>query len=101
MEWGRLARAARDLFDDALDALLPPRAATARTKMRGFADIPLAPAMHQLVGKEITTLLDYQKAETRDLIRSLKYEGSSYAAQLLSRILADYLREEIASLKTF
>jgi predicted amidophosphoribosyltransferase len=36
-----------------------------------------------------------------DLIRSLKYDGSSHAAKLAAAVLADYLREEIASSRTF
>src|SRR5205085_1218298 len=49
----------------------------------------------------ITTLMDYRDTAVQDLIRSLKYDGSTYAAQLGATLLADYLREEIAAERAF
>ena len=45
--------------------------------------------------------MDYREQAVRDLIQSLKYDGSRHAAMLAAGILADYLREEIASERTF
>jgi len=45
--------------------------------------------------------MDYRDAAVQDLIRSLKYDGSSHAATLAAALLADYLREEISSQRTF
>jgi ComF family protein len=101
MDWGRLARSLRVLWNETLDAILPPPARTLRTKARGFAEIPLAVAVHELLGAKITTLMDYRRPEVQDLVRSLKYDGNEYAAHLCAMILADFLREEIASIRTF
>ncbi len=56
---------------------------------------------HDILGVRITTLMEYQNAPVEDLIRSLKYDGSSHAAKLAGSILTDFLREEIASAHTF
>jgi len=84
-----------------LDAVIPLRERTARTRAREAQDIPLAPTVHDLLGVRITTLMDYRQSEVQDLIRSLKYEGSGHAARLAAHLLADYLREEIAGAKQF
>ena len=84
-----------------LDAVMPPRARSARTKRRSVVDIPLEPTVHELLGARITTLMDYRKPEVQDLIRALKYDASPHAAAIAAELLADYLREEIASLKLF
>ncbi len=89
------------MLETVFDIVLPLRARTARTKERTFEDIPLAPAAHDLLGARITTLMEYQNPAVRDLIRSLKYDGSTHAAKLAAALLADYLREEIASSHTF
>lgn len=89
------------MFEVLLDALMPLRARSARTKGRSLEDIPLSPTVHDLLRQHITTLMDYRDAAVQDLIRSLKYDGSAYAASLAGGLLADYLREEIASAKTF
>ena len=88
-------------FDAILDAILPLKARTARTKDRTLADIPLTPQTHDLLGVRITTLMDYRGPAVEDLIRSLKYDGSGHAARLAASVLTDYLREEIASSRTF
>jgi ComF family protein len=84
-----------------LDAILPPRARATRTKERTIEEIPLSPTSHELLGAKITTLMEYHNPAVQDLIRSLKYDGSGYAAQLAAVVLADYLREEISSAKAF
>lgn len=88
-------------FEKIVDAVLPLRARSARTKSRSAEDIPLVPTVHELLRVHITTLMDYQNPAVEDLIRSLKYDGSGYGAQLAATLLADYLREEIASQRNF
>ena len=92
-----LASCAGTLFD----AILPQRGRTARTKGRALEDIPLMPQSHELLGARITTLMEYQNTAVEDLVRSLKYDGSTHATELAASVLADYLREEIASAHTF
>lgn len=89
------------LFEALLDAVMPLRARSARTKTRTPSDVPLCPAVHELLRQRITTLMDYQGDAVQDLIRSLKYDGSAYAASLAAALLVDYLREEIVAAKTF
>ena len=84
-----------------LDAILPLRARSARTKARAVEDMPLSPTVHELLGVQITTLMEYQNLAVQDLIRALKYDASAHAAHLAAAVLADYLREEIASAKAF
>ena len=84
-----------------LDAIVPLRARAARTRERKPEDIPLAPTTHKLLGVNITTLMDYKNPAAQDLIQSLKYDGSAFAANLAATVLADYLREEIAAEKQF
>jgi ComF family protein len=101
MDRGRLVRVARSFFTELLDVILPPHARTLRTKARAFDEIPLLVANHELLDVRITTLMDYRRFEVQDLIRSLKYDGNEYAANLCATVLADYLREEIASVRMF
>src|ERR1700677_2665242 len=101
MDRGRLILLLRATWTELFDAILPPHARTLRTKRRGFEQIPLLVANHELLDAHITTLMDYRKSEVQDLIRSLKYDGNEYAAHLCATVLADYLREEIASLRAF
>jgi len=89
------------ILGNVLDALMPPRARSARTKKLVASDIPLEPTERELLGAKITTLMDYRKPEVQDLIRALKYDASPHAAKNAGELLADYLREEIASLKLF
>lgn len=88
-------------FEAIIDAMMPLRARSARTKERKVEDIPLMPTEHELLGARITTLMDYRNAAVQDLIRSLKYDGSHYAAKLAADVVADFLREEISSLRLF
>ena len=101
MDGGHLARFLRAIWIELLDAIVPPHARTMRTKTRRLEEIPLLVANHELLGGRITTLMDYRKPEVQDLIRSLKYDGNEYAAQLCAAVLADYLREEIAGVRAF
>src|SRR3989344_5249205 len=91
----------RNVFEMILDAILPPRARTARTKKLKPEDIPLTPTSHDLLGVKITTLMEYRKQEVQDLIQSLKYDGGGKAAHLCAGVLAEYLMEEISSAKQF
>lgn len=91
----------RRFFVGVLDAVLPLRERTARTNARSLADIRVMPTSHELLGETITTILDYRDQATQDLVRALKYDGSSAAASLAASALADYLREEIANAKQF
>ena len=83
------------------DTILPLRGRSARTKGRTAEEIPLCPTVHELLGARITTLMDYRQSEVQDLVRSLKYDGSRHAAQLAAQLLADFLREEISSHRSF
>ncbi|MDZ4227472.1 MAG: hypothetical protein U1D26_03260 [Patescibacteria group bacterium] len=96
-----IIKALRTIGDVVLDAILPPRARSARTKARSPEDIPLLPTEHDLLGARITTLMDYRDTAVQDLIRSLKYDGYKHAAHLAASLLADYLREEVASAKLY
>ncbi|MEK9153846.1 MAG: hypothetical protein AAB798_00065 [Patescibacteria group bacterium] len=89
------------IFEYVFDIILPPRARTARTKARTLEAIPLSPMSHDTLGVRITTLMEYQNIAVEDLIRSLKYDGSSHAVNLAAEALSDYLREEISSSRTF
>ena len=91
----------RDVFRAILDIILPRRERRVRTESRTLEDIPLSPTPHDLLGVRITTLMEYQNPAVEDLIRSLKYDGSARAAELAAAVLSDYLREELASSKTF
>ena len=84
-----------------VDTILPLRGRSARTKGRTAEDIPLVPTVHELLQTRITTLMDYRQSEVQDLVRSLKYDGSGYAARLAAQLLADFLREEISSHRSF
>jgi len=91
----------RDAFSSLLDVLLPRSARTLRTARRKETDIPLVPAVHHLLGIDITTLMDYRDPAVQDLIRSLKYDGSAHSAHICASILADYLQEEISVEKSY
>ena len=88
---------ARAIFD----VILPEKTRAARIRRRTSLDFPLFPTSHDLRGESITTLLDYKASGVSDLIRALKYEHSNHAATIAAAILVDYLREEIAHMKTF
>lgn len=85
----------------ALDALMPRRARTTRVQALTIDELALSPESHALMRSTITTLLDYRRAAVRDLVQSLKYDGSGKAASLCATALAEYLREECADAKAF
>jgi ComF family protein len=89
------------LFESVLDAIMPLRERTRRTRERRLQDIPLSPTTHALLGVTIVTLMDYRVHAVEDLVRSLKYDGAVHAARLAADLLADYLSEEIASHRLF
>ena len=91
----------RDALASIIDALLPRSARTIRTIARTEHDIPLRVVSHHLFENEIVTLMDYQNPAVQDLIWSLKYDGAGYSAHVCARILADFLREEIATEHTY
>jgi ComF family protein len=80
-----------------LDFVLPRKERTRRTEHLSVEDVPLTPALHHLLGEDITTLMDYEDARCTDLVQSLKYDASLRAAELCAHALSEYLREEIAS----
>lgn len=84
-----------------LDIILPRRARTIRAENWTLHDLVVSPKDHDACGIRITTLLDYKSPAVEDCIRSLKYDGSAHSAELLAEALADYLREEIAQIKSF
>lgn len=84
-----------------LDTIVPLRERSARTKTRKTEDIPLTPTQHELLGAQIATLMDYRNPAVQDLVRALKYDRSRHAAKIGAELLADYLREEISSIRTF
>lgn len=88
-------------MNSVLDAIMPLKGRTARTKARTLEDIPLSIKEHELLGERITTIMDYRAPEVQDLVRTLKYDGSLHAAVLAGQLLADYLREEVSSAKSF
>ena len=94
-----------DIFSEGLDAIadaiLPRRARSVRTQAHAPEDIPVSTHQREVQGKHIATLMDYRDRIVEDLIRSLKYDGSGHAAQLCADVLADFLREEIASARSF
>ncbi|MBM3261375.1 ComF family protein [Candidatus Kaiserbacteria bacterium] len=83
------------------DVIAPRRARTIRTQKRAQADIPLTPAVHRLLGMDITTIMDYRDTAVQDLIRSLKYDGSRHAARLCAQVLVDFLMEELSEEKAY
>ena len=89
------------LMNAIIDMVLPRRERRIRTESRELENIPLSPQSHDILGVHITTIMDYRDSAVEDLIRSLKYDGSAHAAKLAASLLADYLREEIASSRMF
>lgn len=90
-----------ELLQTIFDTILPRRERRVRTELRSLEDIPISLASHHLLGVQITTLMDYRNPAVEDLVRSLKYDGSARAGKLAAAVLADYLREEIASSRIF
>ena len=91
----------RASLDAIIDAILPRRERTVRTESHAPEDVPVSPLVREMGGVHITTLMDYQEPVVEDLIRALKYDGSAHAAGLCAAALADFLREEISSTRSF
>ncbi len=68
-----------------------------RAEAQSPESLAIAPMTTEMLGKSVTTLGEY--GALKDLIQSLKYDRSVQSAHLLSTVLADYLREDIASRK--
>lgn len=88
-------------FGVIIDAIVPPRDRTRRTNLLEIESIPLTPVVHELLGAHITALMDYRQDVVRDLVQSIKYDGSRHAAQLAAAVLAEYLHEELANERQF
>ena len=97
----RLFRVVAVMFQSALDVILPRKERAVRIDDYKPEDIPVSPHEERLNGVLITTLMSYRDQAVEDCVRALKYDKSGHAAQLLADILAEYLREEIASLHSF
>lgn len=95
--WGQV----RETFFSILDIVLPERPRAARIRKSSMADFALQPAEHSLLSMRVTTLLDYRSPGVSDLVRALKYEHSSHAAELSAEVLADYLQEELSNVRLF
>ena len=78
----RLTVMLKNMLDAVLDVIMPLRARSARTKERRAEDVPLTPTVHELLGAQITTLMDYRNEAVQDLVRALKYDRSPHAARL-------------------
>lgn len=89
------------LLASLLDILLPRKERVVRIEKYTIDDLKVSPQEHDACGKRITTLMSYRTRAVDDLIRALKYDRAPHAATLLAEVLAEYLREEIASIKSF
>ncbi len=97
----QVAQSGRELLLALIEVILPERARSARVRTKKIPDFALVPVEHSLLGVRIVTLLDYRDPNVSDLILALKYQHSVRAAELCAEALADYLQEEIASLRVF
>lgn len=91
----------RALLDSVFDTVLPLPARAARTKTRTASDFPLSPESYDILDTTVTTLFHYHQPAVEDAIRALKYEQSGHAARIIAEALADYLREEVATMQAF
>jgi len=98
--FGLFSRAAASI-QTLLDIVLPRNERVIRADAYTLEDIAVNPQVHEASRIAITTLLSYRDTVVEDLIRAVKYDGSRHAAGLLAEVLAEYLREEIASLHAF
>lgn len=88
-------------FQSLVEFVLPRKERVVRIENYEISDLGIMPREHESCGVRITTLLSYKARAVDDLIRALKYDRAEHAAKLLAESLAEYLREEIASLKSF
>jgi ComF family protein len=84
-----------------LDIVLPRKERLVRIDEYRAENIPVAPTEHDMRGAHIITLMKYRNTVVEDLIRALKYDRNAPAAGLLANVLAEYLREEIANIRSF
>ena len=84
-----------------LDTLLPRRARSMRIEEYKPEELRLMPTTHSLCGIEIITLMNYREPIVEDLVRALKYDRSTYAADLAAFALSEYLYEELAEKRIF
>lgn len=91
----------RLMFDMLIDVLMPRRERSTRVRHAVQTDFPLSPRAETIGGTRIVTLAPYHEQLIEDAIRALKYDGDTHAARLLAGGLADYLQEELASLRAF
>lgn len=96
-----MLHAIASLIQAALDTVLPRKERVARIDSYSLEDLPVSPIAHEACDMNITTLLEYTNAATRDLIQALKYDRAGSAAKLLAGALEEYLREEIANMRLF
>ncbi len=94
-----LLYAIRRSVESFIDSILPRRERRVRAEDLQPEDLAIAPMTHTMLGREITTLGQYDSL--RDLIQSLKYDRSVKSAGTLALVLAEYLREDIATKKPF
>lgn len=98
---GSFWRSVRAFLVSLADAITPPRERALRTKERTLADLRLAPQEFRIGRLSVTALLDYREKAVQETIQTLKYDGTQRAAAILAEALADYLREEMQSLRAF
>src|SRR3989344_7746891 len=97
----RLFQVVASFIQSVLDVVLPRKGRSVRTEHYRIEDIPIAPSEHEACDVPITTLLSYREPMVEDLVRAVKYDRSAHAAKLLADVLAEYRREEIASIRSF
>lgn len=90
-----------EFLERIVGAVLPKRDRIAHIEKLTLETVPLSITTRELEGVSIITLLDYRESIVEDLIRSLKYDGAEHSAALCAGVLAEYLREEIASIKLY
>ncbi len=89
------------ILQSILDIVLPRKTRVVRIEHYSISDLSIEPREHESCGLRITTLMEYRTRAVADLIQALKYDRAEHAAKLLAESLAEYLREEIASLMSF
>ncbi len=89
----------RTLLDTALDLIAPRPQRRMRAEVIRAEDVAVSVMTTPMLGADVITLAPYKTL--RDLIQALKYDRSSRSAHTLSLLLADFLREDIASRQAF
>jgi ComF family protein len=81
--------------------IAPPRKHTEHIAQIRLSELAVAPKMHDLLENDVITLMSYHAPHVKDIILALKFEQSSRSSQLCARVLADYLEEDIQSVRSF